>query len=98
MITAGPREKKGRDGAEERRCFSCNSNPAGDQFVKTYSVFHLCTHMNLPARKRKNHITVQLQYSKKTISNTLRRHGLKSCSARKVPLLKPAQERMSRPV
>ncbi|KAK6304500.1 hypothetical protein J4Q44_G00250860 [Coregonus suidteri] len=28
--------------------------------------------------------------SKKTISNTLRRHGLKSCSARKVPLLKPA--------
>ncbi|KAK6314675.1 hypothetical protein J4Q44_G00142040 [Coregonus suidteri] len=29
--------------------------------------------------------------SKKTISNTLRRHGLKSCSARKVPLLKPAR-------
>uniref|UniRef100_A0A8C7RRQ8 Transposase Tc1-like domain-containing protein n=1 Tax=Oncorhynchus mykiss TaxID=8022 RepID=A0A8C7RRQ8_ONCMY len=28
--------------------------------------------------------------SKKTISNTLRRHGLKSCTARKVPLLKPA--------
>uniref|UniRef100_A0A8C7WCT5 Transposase n=1 Tax=Oncorhynchus mykiss TaxID=8022 RepID=A0A8C7WCT5_ONCMY len=28
--------------------------------------------------------------SKKTISNTLRRHGLKSCRARKVPLLKPA--------
>uniref|UniRef100_A0AAZ3NQ95 Transposase Tc1-like domain-containing protein n=1 Tax=Oncorhynchus tshawytscha TaxID=74940 RepID=A0AAZ3NQ95_ONCTS len=28
--------------------------------------------------------------SKKTISNTLRRHGLKSCSALKVPLLKPA--------
>ncbi|KAK6328555.1 hypothetical protein J4Q44_G00005330 [Coregonus suidteri] len=28
--------------------------------------------------------------SKKTISNTLRHHGLKSCSARKVPLLKPA--------
>uniref|UniRef100_A0A8C7MLT3 Transposase Tc1-like domain-containing protein n=1 Tax=Oncorhynchus kisutch TaxID=8019 RepID=A0A8C7MLT3_ONCKI len=28
--------------------------------------------------------------SKKTSSNTLRRHGLKSCSARKVPLLKPA--------
>ncbi|CDQ77926.1 unnamed protein product [Oncorhynchus mykiss] len=28
--------------------------------------------------------------SKKTISNTLHRHGLKSCSARKVPLLKPA--------
>ncbi|KAK6308672.1 hypothetical protein J4Q44_G00201350 [Coregonus suidteri] len=28
--------------------------------------------------------------SKKTISNTLRRHGLKSCSACKVPLLKPA--------
>ncbi|KAK6297445.1 hypothetical protein J4Q44_G00320280 [Coregonus suidteri] len=28
--------------------------------------------------------------SKKTISNTLRRHGLKSCSARNVPLLKPA--------
>uniref|UniRef100_A0AAY5K6A3 Transposase Tc1-like domain-containing protein n=1 Tax=Esox lucius TaxID=8010 RepID=A0AAY5K6A3_ESOLU len=28
--------------------------------------------------------------SKKTISNTLSRHGLKSCSARKVPLLKPA--------
>ncbi|XDV26407.1 hypothetical protein PO909_030137 [Leuciscus waleckii] len=28
--------------------------------------------------------------SKKTISNTLRRHGLKSCSARKVPLLKLA--------
>ena len=28
--------------------------------------------------------------SKKTISNTLRRHGFKSCSARKVPLLKPA--------
>ena len=28
--------------------------------------------------------------SKKTISNTLRRHGLKSCSSRKVPLLKPA--------
>ncbi|KAK6297049.1 hypothetical protein J4Q44_G00331910 [Coregonus suidteri] len=28
--------------------------------------------------------------SKKTISNTLCRHGLKSCSARKVPLLKPA--------
>ncbi|KAK6318927.1 hypothetical protein J4Q44_G00101380 [Coregonus suidteri] len=28
--------------------------------------------------------------SKKTISNTLRCHGLKSCSARKVPLLKPA--------
>ncbi|KAK6296749.1 hypothetical protein J4Q44_G00328910 [Coregonus suidteri] len=27
---------------------------------------------------------------KKTISNTLRRHGLKSCSACKVPLLKPA--------
>ena len=27
--------------------------------------------------------------SKKTISNTLRRHGLKSCSACKVPLLKP---------
>ncbi len=25
-----------------------------------------------------------------TISNTLYRHGLKSCSARKVPLLKPA--------
>ena len=25
-----------------------------------------------------------------TISNTLRRHGLKSCSARNVPLLKPA--------
>ncbi len=25
-----------------------------------------------------------------TISNTLHRHGLKSCSARKVPLLKPA--------
>ncbi|KAJ8356947.1 hypothetical protein SKAU_G00197410 [Synaphobranchus kaupii] len=35
--------------------------------------------------------------SKKTISNTLRRHGLKSCSARKVPLLKPAhvQARLS---
>ena len=28
--------------------------------------------------------------SKKTISNTLCRHGLKSCSARKVPLHKPA--------
>uniref|UniRef100_A0AAY5JY66 Transposase Tc1-like domain-containing protein n=1 Tax=Esox lucius TaxID=8010 RepID=A0AAY5JY66_ESOLU len=28
--------------------------------------------------------------SKKTISNPLHRHGLKSCSARKVPLLKPA--------
>uniref|UniRef100_A0AAY5KZT0 Transposase Tc1-like domain-containing protein n=1 Tax=Esox lucius TaxID=8010 RepID=A0AAY5KZT0_ESOLU len=28
--------------------------------------------------------------SKKTISNTLCRHGLKSCSARKVPLLKSA--------
>ena len=28
--------------------------------------------------------------SKKTISNTLRRHGLKSCSARNVSLLKPA--------
>uniref|UniRef100_A0AAZ3QI69 Transposase Tc1-like domain-containing protein n=1 Tax=Oncorhynchus tshawytscha TaxID=74940 RepID=A0AAZ3QI69_ONCTS len=28
--------------------------------------------------------------SKKTISNTLRRHGLKSCSTRKVTLLKPA--------
>ncbi|KAK6303547.1 hypothetical protein J4Q44_G00260010 [Coregonus suidteri] len=28
--------------------------------------------------------------SKKTISNKLRRRGLKSCSARKVPLLKPA--------
>ena len=28
--------------------------------------------------------------SKKTISSTVRRHGLKSCSARKVPLLKPA--------
>jgi transposase len=28
--------------------------------------------------------------SEKTISNTLRCHGLKSCSARKVPLLKPA--------
>ena len=28
--------------------------------------------------------------SKKTISNTLRRHGLKSCSARTIPLLKPA--------
>ncbi|XP_052377755.1 uncharacterized protein LOC127931025 [Oncorhynchus keta] len=28
--------------------------------------------------------------SKKTISNTLHRHGLKSCSVRKVPLLKPA--------
>ena len=28
--------------------------------------------------------------SKKTISNTLRRHGLKSCSTRKVPLLKPS--------
>uniref|UniRef100_A0AAY5KZQ7 Transposase Tc1-like domain-containing protein n=1 Tax=Esox lucius TaxID=8010 RepID=A0AAY5KZQ7_ESOLU len=28
--------------------------------------------------------------SKKTISNTLRHHGLKPCSARKVPLLKPA--------
>uniref|UniRef100_A0AAY5L6C0 Transposase Tc1-like domain-containing protein n=1 Tax=Esox lucius TaxID=8010 RepID=A0AAY5L6C0_ESOLU len=28
--------------------------------------------------------------SKKTIGNTPRRHGLKSCSARKVPLLKPA--------
>uniref|UniRef100_A0A8C7G831 Transposase Tc1-like domain-containing protein n=1 Tax=Oncorhynchus kisutch TaxID=8019 RepID=A0A8C7G831_ONCKI len=28
--------------------------------------------------------------SKKTISNILRRHGLKSCSASKVPLLKPA--------
>uniref|UniRef100_A0A3P8ZU33 lysophospholipase n=1 Tax=Esox lucius TaxID=8010 RepID=A0A3P8ZU33_ESOLU len=28
--------------------------------------------------------------SKKTISNTIRRHGFKSCSARKVPLLKPA--------
>ncbi|KAI4881877.1 hypothetical protein NFI96_003987, partial [Prochilodus magdalenae] len=27
--------------------------------------------------------------SKKTISNTLRRQGLKSCSARKVPFLKP---------
>uniref|UniRef100_A0A8C7P3Q3 Transposase Tc1-like domain-containing protein n=1 Tax=Oncorhynchus mykiss TaxID=8022 RepID=A0A8C7P3Q3_ONCMY len=28
--------------------------------------------------------------SKKTSSNTLRRHGLKSCSARKITLLKPA--------
>ncbi|KAK6320657.1 hypothetical protein J4Q44_G00097640 [Coregonus suidteri] len=28
--------------------------------------------------------------SQRTISNTLRRHGLKSCSARKIPLLKPA--------
>uniref|UniRef100_A0AAY5JZA3 Transposase Tc1-like domain-containing protein n=1 Tax=Esox lucius TaxID=8010 RepID=A0AAY5JZA3_ESOLU len=28
--------------------------------------------------------------SKKTISNTIGRHGLKSCSARKVPLLNPA--------
>ncbi|CDQ89280.1 unnamed protein product, partial [Oncorhynchus mykiss] len=28
--------------------------------------------------------------SKKPISNTLRHHGLKSCSACKVPLLKPA--------
>jgi len=27
--------------------------------------------------------------SKKTISTTLRRHGLKSCSARKVPRIKP---------
>ncbi len=26
-----------------------------------------------------------------TISNTLHRHGLKSCSVRKVPLLKPAR-------
>uniref|UniRef100_A0AAY5KSI5 Transposase Tc1-like domain-containing protein n=1 Tax=Esox lucius TaxID=8010 RepID=A0AAY5KSI5_ESOLU len=30
--------------------------------------------------------------SKKTISNTLRCHGLKSCSARKIPLLKPAHD------
>uniref|UniRef100_A0A8C7VLV9 Transposase Tc1-like domain-containing protein n=1 Tax=Oncorhynchus mykiss TaxID=8022 RepID=A0A8C7VLV9_ONCMY len=30
--------------------------------------------------------------SKKTISNTLRCHGLKSCSTRKVPLLKPAHD------
>ncbi len=28
--------------------------------------------------------------SRVTISNTLHRHGIKSCSARKVPLLKPA--------
>ena len=28
--------------------------------------------------------------TKKTIGNTLRRNGLKSCSARKVPLLKKA--------
>ena len=28
--------------------------------------------------------------SKVTVGNTLRRHGLKSCMARKVPLLKPA--------
>ena len=28
--------------------------------------------------------------TKKTIGNTLRRHGLKSCSAGKVPLLKKA--------
>jgi len=29
-------------------------------------------------------------FSKVTVGNTLRRHGLKSCMARKVPLLKPA--------
>uniref|UniRef100_A0AAY5KJS9 Tc1-like transposase DDE domain-containing protein n=1 Tax=Esox lucius TaxID=8010 RepID=A0AAY5KJS9_ESOLU len=33
--------------------------------------------------------------SKKTISNTLRRHGFKSCSARKIPLLKPAHVQAS---
>ncbi|KAK3551091.1 hypothetical protein QTP70_012177 [Hemibagrus guttatus] len=31
--------------------------------------------------------------TKATISNTLRRHGLKSCSARRVPLLKPVHVR-----
>ncbi|KAK3549472.1 hypothetical protein QTP86_001473 [Hemibagrus guttatus] len=32
--------------------------------------------------------------TKATISNTLRRHGLKSCSARRVPLLKPVHVRV----
>uniref|UniRef100_A0A8C5N4H5 Transposase Tc1-like domain-containing protein n=1 Tax=Leptobrachium leishanense TaxID=445787 RepID=A0A8C5N4H5_9ANUR len=34
--------------------------------------------------------------TKATISNTLRRQGLKSCSARRVPLLKPVHNKKSR--
>ncbi|CDQ97187.1 unnamed protein product, partial [Oncorhynchus mykiss] len=34
--------------------------------------------------------------TKPTISNTLRRQGLKSCSARRVPLLKPARLKFAR--
>jgi hypothetical protein len=47
---------------------------------------HRTTRQNLVNHLKRAGTTV----SKKTISNTLRRHGLKSCSARKVPLLKPA--------
>ncbi len=52
------------------------------------------TERNQPRTTRKEHVndlkSVGTIVTKKTIGNTLHREGLKSCSARKVPLLKKA--------
>ncbi len=55
------------------------AEPLTSELIDT-PVFH-----NLAPRPIKYRVSVPIP-----ISNTLHRHGLKSCSARKVPLLKPA--------
>ncbi len=53
--------------------------------------------MDQPRTTQKEHVNdlkaVGTTVTKQTIGNTLRRNGLKSCSARKVPLLKKAMDR-----
>uniref|UniRef100_A0AAY5KNH1 Transposase Tc1-like domain-containing protein n=1 Tax=Esox lucius TaxID=8010 RepID=A0AAY5KNH1_ESOLU len=57
----------------------CKISPCGASMIRT-------TWQDLVNDLKRAGTTV----SKKTISNTLRCHGLKSCSTHKVPLLKPA--------
>uniref|UniRef100_A0A8C7PMU4 Transposase Tc1-like domain-containing protein n=1 Tax=Oncorhynchus mykiss TaxID=8022 RepID=A0A8C7PMU4_ONCMY len=65
----------------------CKISPRGESMImRKLKDQHRTTRQDLVNDLKRAGTTV----SKKTISNTLRRHGLKSCSARKVPLRKPA--------